>query len=176
LATTYGIIKQAGGDIEIYSEIGLGTAFSVLLPATSAAAPRAEDPVAPGHSRGGETILVVEDELAMRELTRRILAANGYEVLVAQSGADAVELVRSHPRPIHLLVTDVVMPQMLGQEVAEGVHVTRPGMRVLYMSGYARPALASQGTLDPGVSLVEKPFSPSQLLAKVREVLDADER
>ena len=121
----------------------------------------------------GETILVVEDEDAMRELTRRILARSGYRVIVADGGWGAIHAALKHAGTIDLLVSDVVMPQMLGKEVAERVTAVRPELRVLFMSGYAEPILTSQGTLEPGVTLIEKPFSEPQLLAKVREVLDA---
>jgi CheY-like chemotaxis protein len=173
LATVYGIVKQAGGDVEIYSEMGLGTTISILLPASDALVIARDEPIQPVASTRGETVLVVEDEDAMRELTRRILARNGYRVIVADGGWGAIHAALKHAGSIDLLVTDVVMPQMLGREVAERVSAVRPHVRVLYMSGYARPILTSQGTLEPGVILVEKPFSEPQLLAKVREVLDA---
>jgi two-component system cell cycle sensor histidine kinase/response regulator CckA len=123
---------------------------------------------------GTETVLVVEDEDAMRELTRRILTRNGYVVLTAGGGADGLVVARDHQGSIDLLLTDVVMPQMLGEEVAAGVRRIRPETRVLFMSGYAQSVLASQGTLKPGITLVEKPFTEPVLLAKIREVLDAD--
>ena len=172
LATVYGIVKQAGGDVEIYSELGLGTTISILLPASDAVAPARDESVQPLPATGGETVLVVEDEDAMRELTRRILARNGYHVIVAEGGWGAIHAALKHAGSIDLLITDVVMPQMLGKEVAERVSAVRPDVRVLFMSGYAEPILTSQGTLEPGVTLVEKPFSESQLLSKVRDVLD----
>ena len=119
-------------------------------------------------------MLVVEDEDAMREVTRRILARNGHTVLVANSGSEAIEMAQSYDGEIHLLLTDVVMPRMLGKEVADKVKAVRPLTRVLFMSGYAQPILGSHGRLDEGVILVEKPFSEAVLLAKVREVLDLD--
>jgi CheY-like chemotaxis protein len=173
LATVYGIITQAGGHVQIYSEPGFGTTITALLPATE------QQPVAvepqPVRQRvvSGETILVVEDEDAMREVTRRILARHGYQVITAAGGGEAIQLAEAKRTDIHLLVTDVIMPGMLGKEVAERLHAIRPRLGVLYMSGYAHPVLASQGTLDPGVTLIEKPFSEDSLLAKVREVLDA---
>ncbi len=173
LATVYGIVKQAGGDVEIYSELGLGTTFSIVLPASDALAVAGADPVPVVAGTGGETVLVVEDEDAMRELTRRILVRNGYDVIVAEGGWAAIQAALKHAGSIDLLVTDVVMPQMLGKEVSERVLAVRPDVRVLFMSGYAEPILTTQGTLPPGVSLVEKPFSEPQLLAKVREVLDS---
>jgi PAS domain S-box-containing protein len=176
LATVYGIIKQAGGDVEIYSEPGIGTTISVMLPATEEAGAAEARPVEMGRIRGGETVLVVEDESAMRELTRRILARNGYQVIVASGGAEAIQAAEAYDGRIDLLLTDVVMPQMLGKEVAERLGVIRPGIGVLYMSGYAQPILGSTGTLEPGVALLEKPFSEAQLLEKAREVLDGKRR
>jgi hypothetical protein len=172
LATVYGIITQAQGHAQIYSEPGLGTTFTALLPVTTELPAPVEVPAPVQRALGGETVLVVEDEDAMREVTRRILARNGYQVITAATGAEALQLARHHSTDIDLLVTDVVMPQMLGKEVAEKIRRLRPAIRVLYMSGYAHPVLASQGTLDPGVTLIEKPFSEPTLLDKVREVLD----
>ena len=174
LATVYGIVKQAGGDVRISSVAGEGTAFSVLFPATDEAPVEVEAPVVRVPSGGGETVLVVEDEPAISEVIRRILGRNGYEVLMSGSPLDAVERAGRHEGEIHLLLTDVVMPKMLGKDVAERVRALRPGCKVLYMSGYARPVLASSGTLAPGVTLLEKPFSESVLLAAVRQVLDAN--
>jgi hypothetical protein len=173
LATVYGIITQVGGFVQIYSEPGLGTTFSALLPATDATAPTVETKSEPESSHRGGTILVVEDEDAMREVTRRILTRNGYTVISAASGPEALEVLEAHSGAIELLLTDVVMPKMLGKEVAERVRALRPDVRVLYMSGYAQPVLASRGTLDPGVTLVAKPFSEPSLITTVREVLDA---
>jgi PAS domain S-box-containing protein len=175
LATIYGIITQADGHAQLYSEPGLGTTFTALLPATDHAPTQAETPAArTDHARGGETVLVVEDEEAMREVTRRILARNGYRVITAGTGAEAVELATAANQDIHLLITDVIMPRMLGKEVADRIRAVRPTTRVLYMSGYAHPVLASQGTLDPGVTLIEKPFTEPALLDKIKEVLDAN--
>jgi two-component system, cell cycle sensor histidine kinase and response regulator CckA len=172
LATVYGIITQADGVVRIYSEPGHGTTVSALLPATDQApAPAQPDVPARQHRRGGETVLVVEDEDALREVTSRILARNGYRVLAAVGGDAAIELAAAHRGEIDLLLTDVIMPKMLGKEVAGRLAAARPGIRTLYMSGYAHPVLTSQGTLDPGVILVEKPFTASALLAKIDEVL-----
>jgi CheY-like chemotaxis protein len=120
-------------------------------------------------------VLVVEDEDAIRDVTNRILSRNGYCVISASGGAEALRLLDGHAGPVHLLVTDVVMPQMLGKEVAERVSALRPDVRVLFMSGYAMPVLGEEGRLAAGVSLLKKPFSESQLLRKVREVLDGPE-
>jgi PAS domain S-box-containing protein len=174
LATVYGIITQAEGHAQIYSEPGRGTTITAMLPATEGKPVQAEPRSMPHRVAGGETVLVVEDEDAMREVTRRILARNGYQVHTAAGGGEAIALAEAEPADIHLLVTDVIMPRMLGKEVAERLRAVRPDIRVLYMSGYAHPVLASQGTLDAGVTLIEKPFSEATLLEKVREVLDAD--
>jgi PAS domain S-box-containing protein len=173
LATVYGIVKQAGGDVRIYSEPGVGTTFHVLLPATDEPDPEPEETIREVTRLGqGETVLVVEDEPAIRELTGRILSRRGYRVMVAADGAQALLLAAAHDGEIELLMTDVVMPQMQGKEVAERLRAARPALRVLYISGYARPVLASSGTLDAGVTLLEKPFSENALLKAVRQVLD----
>jgi PAS domain S-box-containing protein len=173
LATVYGIISQAGGYVHIYSEPGTGTTVTVLLPATAEVGAvddhRPETPT----SSSGETILVVEDEDAMREVTRRILSRNGYNVFTAANGDEALAMAREHRDEIQMLLTDVIMPRMLGKQVAEAIVNICPGVPVLFMSGYAQPILDSQGTLDAGVTLLEKPFSELILLTKVREVLDA---
>ena len=173
LATVYGIITQAGGHAEITSAPGAGTAFTVFLPATDQQ-PSPTQPPAPAATRsaGGETILIVEDEEALREVARRILTRNGYHVLTAAHGPEALKIAEHHTGDIHLLLTDVIMPHMLGKELATAIGELSPRTRVLYMSGYAQPVLASQGTLDPGVTLVEKPFSEPSLLDRVRTVLD----
>jgi len=174
LATVYGIITQAEGQVQLYSEPGHGTTFSALLPATDHVPAKVEQAVPAGRrTHGGETVLVVEDEVALREVTRRILARHGYRVVTASHGAEAIELARNEPADIHLLITDVIMPEMLGREVAINVQAIRPGVRVLYMSGYAHPVLTSQGTLEAGVTLIEKPFTEAALLDRVRKVLDA---
>jgi two-component system, cell cycle sensor histidine kinase and response regulator CckA len=172
LATVYGIVTQASGYAQIYSEPGRGTTFTVLLPVTD----RPSAPATPAdrrkHAAGGETVLVVEDEDAMREVTRRILGRNGYRVLTAANGADALALVGAGHH-IDLLITDVIMPEMQGREVADRVRSCRPDVRVLFMSGYAHPVLASQGSLDAGVVLVDKPFTQHELLDKIAQVLAA---
>ena len=171
LATVYGIVAQAGGTLEIESEEGVGTTVSVVLPAAAAAA----EPDTPeqGPTLGGrETVLVVEDEDALRSVALRILGRSGYNVLVASGGTEAIELVQSHEGAVDLLLTDVVMPEMLGRELASRITAISPGTRVVFMSSYARPVLASQGTLEPGVALVEKPFTAPVLLECVRAALD----
>jgi PAS domain S-box-containing protein len=171
LATVYGIVTQVGGYVQIYSEPGLGTTFTILLPETSQ--PAEEHSPGPQAAQGGtgETVLVVEDEAAMREVTRRILARNGYQVITAINGIDAIEVAASHPGDIDVLLTDVVMPQMLGKEAAERIRARYPAVKVLFMSGYTQGVLDTQGVLEAGVNLIEKPFAEASLLAKLREVL-----
>jgi PAS domain S-box-containing protein len=171
LATVYGIITQAGGSARIYSEPGIGTTVSLLLPVThQAPSARSEPPPRPVPGRG-EVVLVVEDEAALREVTRRILARNGYEVLVASNGHQAINLATARTERLDVLLTDVVMPGMQGREVAERIHRLRPEVRVLYMSGYTHGLLGVQGVLEPEVHLIEKPFSETSLLAKLHVVL-----
>jgi PAS domain S-box-containing protein len=173
LATVYGIVTESGGDVQISSEPGQGTCFILLLPATEGPL-HSEEPVAiTRRGSAGETVLICEDEPAIREVTRRLLARHGYQVILAEDGMDAIRLARTREGPLDLLLTDVVMPQVLGKDVAEAIRVVRPEVKVLYMSGYARPVLAGTGTLEAGVNLLEKPFSEAVLLAAVREVLDA---
>ncbi len=179
LATVYGIVSQAGGEVAITSEPGLGTTVTVLLPVSSSSAdslpvepepePEPEPVLTHGH---GETLLVVEDEAALRDVAGRILSAAGYHVLTAECGTQALDLAAAHDGAIDLLLSDVIMPGMLGKEVAERITGARPDTRVLYMSGYAQPVLHSQGTLDPGVELLEKPFTANDLLTAVRKRLD----
>jgi PAS domain S-box-containing protein len=172
LATVYGIITQAGGFAAIRSEPGRGSTFSALLPVVQQSAPvrHQSGPQPPGG--GSETIVVVEDEDAVRDVAKRILSRNGYTVLTASNGAAAIQLVDQYPGRIDLLVTDVVMPHMLGKELSRRITAIRPDTRVMFMSGYAEAVLGSQRTVEEGVILVEKPFSESTLLSRIREVLD----
>ena len=175
LSTVYGIVKQSGGNVWVYSEPGRGTAFKVYLPGVEQAAELpVRDQQAPKALRGWETILVAEDEVVLRELVGRILQANGYTVLAAADGAQAIEICGRHEGPIHLMVSDVVMPQMGGREAAERLAAVRPDMKVLYMSGYTSDAIVRHGILNPGTNFLQKPFTPDSLARKVREVLDRD--
>jgi PAS domain S-box-containing protein len=171
LATIHGIVNQAGGRVGLYSEPGVGTTCTVMLPATEAvAAPQAATvPIDVGGN--GEVILLVEDEDAIREVARRILSRHGYAVLSAGNGPDALQLATDHDGNINLLLTDVIMPRMLGKELAERLLATRPETRVLYMSGYAQPILDAGERLPDGMLLIEKPFSEHTLLAKVQQAL-----
>jgi two-component system cell cycle sensor histidine kinase/response regulator CckA len=174
LATVYGIVKQSGGDITVYSEPGQGTIFKIYLPAGEAAA---KGPVVPqphpSAGRGGhETILLVEDEKAVRELVRLILQAEGYTILEADSGGEALSLARRHQGQIDLLMTDVIMPHMNGRELAERLKALYPRLRVLFMSGYTNDTMVRHGVLTAEIKFLPKPFSPVTLASKVREVLD----
>jgi signal transduction histidine kinase/CheY-like chemotaxis protein len=170
LATVYGIITQAGGDVQLSSEIGLGTTITVLLPATDEEAEPRRVVEAPMRSRSGEVVLVVEDEDPLRAVTCRVLTRNGYQVLSAANGPEALEVAAAADQ-IDLLLTDIVMPQMLGNELAALLTEIRPGLRVVYMSGYAQPVLTSSGGIDPDLVLVEKPFSAQMLLERVGSAL-----
>jgi two-component system cell cycle sensor histidine kinase/response regulator CckA len=172
LATVYGIVKQSGGYIWVYSEPGKGTAFKVYLPRVGEA-PALPEPHVPtvAPPRGTETILLVEDEQAVRTLSRRVLEARGYRVLEAGNGAKALEVARGSTGPIHLILTDLVMPDMTGTELASRLLSLRPGVRVLYMSGYTDDSVVRNGLLEQGRLFLQKPFTPETLARKVREAL-----
>ena len=174
LSTVYGIVKQTGGNIWLYSEPGKGTTFKIYLPAI-AALPEDIGKVAPAEAprRGAGTVLVVEDDEQLRRLTHRALDAQGYTVLVADRGATALDIARRHKGEIDLLLTDVIMPDTNGRKLAETIQAARPGMRVLYMSGYPDGAIASHGMLEPGVAYLAKPFTTEAITRRVREVLEA---
>jgi PAS domain S-box-containing protein len=173
LATIYGIVTSVGGDVQIDSRVGRGTAITVLLPRTDRPV-RAEQPAAVAAPPGnGETILVVEDEPSLRDVNERILSRGGYRVLVAQDGPEALE-VAARTEHIDLVVTDMMMPHMSGAELAEHLRDTRPELPVIYLSGYAEPILHLRNSLPAGITLLTKPLAADQLLAKVRAVLDGD--
>jgi CheY-like chemotaxis protein len=176
LATVYGITTAAGGTVRLYSEPDVGTTVTVLLPAAAAtnnhtATTSPIEDAEPARPQPQETILLVEDEDALREVATRILSRAGYHVLVADRGATAIDIAKAHPAPIHLLLTDVIMPKMLGNEVAARIHTIHPELPVLYMSGYAQPVLTEKGNLQPGVTIIEKPFTSRQLLDRIHSVL-----
>jgi PAS domain S-box-containing protein len=171
LSTVYGIVKQSGGAVRVYSEVGIGTVFKIYLPCV--------DPIlenaSPGDSLekvegGSQTILVVEDEAALLEVTHQSLKAVGYVILAAHSPAEAIRISESHLGPIHLMVTDVIMPGMSGAQLASHLSAPRPEMRVLYVSGYTDDTIVLHGVLEPGLAFLQKPFSPKTLARKVGEI------
>jgi two-component system cell cycle sensor histidine kinase/response regulator CckA len=174
LSMAYGIVKQSSGFIYCTSEPGRGTTFTLYFP-RQAEADRGSTGASAGaggeSARGSGTVLVVEDEEGIRRLTLTVLAARGYEVLTAADGIEALEIAAARSGAIDLLVTDVVMPRMNGPELAARLSSLRPGIRVLFISGYAESALAHQGQVEPGVDLLQKPFDPAALVERVRRAL-----
>ncbi|HEY1186653.1 MAG TPA: PAS domain S-box protein, partial [Gemmata sp.] len=175
LAVVHGVVKQAGGSVAVESADGAGTTFTVLLPPATGAPAGAAPGVTRLAPRGSETVLLAEDEDAVRTLVRVALEGQGYTVLPASGGAEALDRLRAHPDPVHLLVTDVVMPQMSGRELAEAARAARPGLRVLYMSGYTDDALGRHGLEGTGDQFIQKPFTPLGLARRVRALLDRSE-
>jgi PAS domain S-box-containing protein len=179
LSTVYGIIKQSGGYIWVYSEMGRGTTFKIYLPrvASTGEAAVAQLTAAPVEHRkvepGTETILLVEDEANLRYLARQYLEKQGYKVIEAADGAVAMQIAVAHEKTIHLLLTDVIMPGMNGRELAQRISEIRPNVKILYMSGYTENVIGHNGMLDAGVRLLQKPFNLRDLKSRVREVLDA---
>jgi two-component system cell cycle sensor histidine kinase/response regulator CckA len=173
LSTVYGIVAQSGGQVFVTSEPGAGSTFTIYLPAHQADidVAAARPPRAPARG-GAETVLLVEDETLVRQLTHEILRRNGYRVLEAADGVEALAVVRDHAGHIDLMLTDVVMPRMSGHELVELARPVRPEMRILYVSGYSEEAIARQGQLTKGIELLSKPFTPGVLTAKIRELLD----
>jgi CheY-like chemotaxis protein len=173
LSTVYGIVKQSGGGVGVYSEPGTGTAFKVYLPRIGAPVERAErvpEPLPAVGARRGGTLLLVEDDTALRSFTRDLLVHEGYEVLEAADRPSALAAAESHPG-IQLLLTDVVMPQMNGRDLARRLEASRPGLKTVYMSGYPANAIAHHGALEEGLAFVEKPFTPQALIGRLQAVL-----
>ncbi len=173
LSTVYGIVKQSGGYITVYSEPGLGTTFRVCLPAVvgaGEAVPEPREDLPP--KRGSETILVAEDEESIRRLACRMLEGFGYRALPAAGSEEALRLCERHEGPIDLILTDVVLPGMGGPDLAWRAAATRPSLKVLFMSGYTDESILQRGMLEIGTAFLQKPFTPNALARKVREVLD----
>jgi two-component system cell cycle sensor histidine kinase/response regulator CckA len=172
LATVFGIVQQSGGSVWVYSEVGKGTTFKIYLPFVEEALEAEQVPAPePVSLAGSETVLLVEDEAAVRALSRAILESYGYTVLEAAGGEDALDVARHYLKPIHLILTDVVMPRMGGSDLASRLASLRPGVPVLYMSGYTDDAVFRHGLLDKGRMFLQKPFTPETLARKVREAL-----
>jgi CheY-like chemotaxis protein len=173
LAMVYGIVKQSRGFIWLYSELGNGTTFKIYLLQVEDAEPERPQLISADPVRGTETVLLVEDSAAVRSIARQILERNGYTVLEAPNGKAALDIGRKRTSRIHLLLTDVVMPEMSGRQLAEEFSTVRPDAKVIFMSGYTDDAVVRHGVVSAGVDYLQKPFSPDALLRKVREVLDA---
>ncbi|MGE5206611.1 MAG: ATP-binding protein, partial [Chlamydiota bacterium] len=177
LATVYGIVKQSGGHATVYSEKGTGTTFKIFLPRATVSASRPEPAARTAEQlRGQETVLLVEDEEAVRESEREYLEGQGYTVLAAANGPAALELAASCGREIHILVTDVVMPGMSGNELGDRLVEQRPGLKVLYVSGYAENTILQHGLAELGSCFMQKPFTLKALAGKIREVLEGDKQ
>jgi two-component system cell cycle sensor histidine kinase/response regulator CckA len=176
LSTVFGIVRQSGGHIWVYSELGGGSTFKIYLP--RAEGEETEQPVValPVTLKGTETILLVEDQDEVRRVAQEILIRHGYHVLAAENAGEALLTCERHQRTIHLLLTDVIMPQMSGRELAERLATIRPDMKVLFMSGYTDRAIINHGILDSGIAYVQKPLAPELLARRVREVLDTPAR
>ncbi len=175
LATCRTVVLQSGGHIGVESVLGLGTTFRIYLPRVEQALEVVARPVKSGPlQRGTETLMVVEDDPSLRQLARRVLEAEGYEVLAASNGQDALRAARHHKgSPIRLVVTDVIMPQMGGKVMAEWLKTTNPSLKILFTSGYTDDSFTQNGVLEPGVEFLPKPYTPTTLIWKVREMLDA---
>jgi len=171
LATVHGIVRQSGGYILVDSEVGVGTTFEIYLPLIGTAAETGPESREAAPTRGWETVLLVEDQAAVRQLTEEMLRTNGYQVLSANSGADAIARAGAHRGTIHLLITDVILPQMNGRALADALKRDRPQMKVLYISGYSDEVVARRGVLEKGLSYLAKPYTGEALAAKVRETL-----
>jgi len=173
LSTVYGIVKQSGGNIWLYCEPGIGSTFEVYVPLVQR---KAEEVESSGERTalpsGIELVLLVEDEAQIRDMVHAFLDECGYAVLVAADGEEALRMLEQCDELIHLVITDVVMPQMNGAELAKQVRLLSPATKILYMSGYTDNAIVRHGVLEPGMAFIEKPFTPALLAEKIRELLD----
>jgi two-component system, cell cycle sensor histidine kinase and response regulator CckA len=175
LATVYGIVNKWNGHIFVHSNPGMGTTFALYFPSLQGAHDRAEKPKPTASlGQGSETILLAEDEDPVRKILVRTLSQHGYKVLDAANGIEAVKKSWAHEGTIHLLLTDTVMPKMNGKELADELRKARPQIKVVFMSGYPREILSQQGVLDPGITLIQKPFELDELMRQVRQVLDGE--
>ncbi len=174
LATVYGVVKQSGGYVWVDSQLGKGASFQIFLPRVEeTVVPISADPSHEENLHGSETVLLVEDADALRKLARSFLLDHGFQVLPASNGEEAVEVARNHDGPIHLLLTDVVMPGMNGRILADQLLAKWPRLKVVYISGYTDSFIAGHGVLEDGTHLLHKPFTEDALIRKIREVLDA---
>ena len=175
LAMVYGVVKQSGGYVWVNSEKGKGTCFKIYLPQVKEIAEsKATKKLEPALKQGFETILLVEDDAAVRELVRSLLTAQGYSVLAPQHPLEVETLCEGHTGHIHLLLTDLILPGVSGRDIAKRVCSLRPEVKVLFMSGYTDDAIIQRNGIDPSFAFLSKPFSSTTLAAKVRDVLDAD--
>ncbi|MCD6360564.1 MAG: response regulator, partial [Armatimonadetes bacterium] len=173
LSTVHGIVKQSGGNIYVYSELGAGTTFKIYLPrVTEEVSEVLDDKTGQAPAGGNETILVVEDEELVRDLVVSLVSGAGYEVLVARNGDEALKICEEREGAIDLMLTDVIMPGMDGAELAAEMSRRCPRMKVIYLSGYTANTIADRGVLEPGVHLIQKPFDADELINTIRDVLD----
>jgi CheY-like chemotaxis protein len=175
LAMVYGFVKQSDGHIDVESEVGRGTTFKIYLPRALEVGSLANSSAGVSKiPKGTETVLLVEDEDAVRNLFRLVLQSSGYTVLLARHGEEAIRIAEEYEGSIHILVTDLIMPRMSGRQLADRLIQSRPATRILFMSGYTDEAVVRHGVLEASVAFLQKPFSPIDLAQKVREVLDKD--
>jgi CheY-like chemotaxis protein len=176
LATVLGVVEQSGGSISVFSEPGNGATFKIYFPCTDEDPDSMQLTAAPRTLQGTETVLLVEDEEQLRALGNQILTKSGYNVIVATDALHALVICEKYEGPIHLLLTDVVMPVMNGRDLAERAARLRPSMKVLYVSGYTDNTIVHHGVLDEGVDFLQKPITPDALRRKLRDVLDSERR
>jgi two-component system cell cycle sensor histidine kinase/response regulator CckA len=171
LSTVYGIVKQSGGAIWVYSEEGRGTTFKIYMPRVNGLV-ESSAPASVGNGRGKETILLVEDEASVRAVASRVLRRSGYRVIEASNGVEALRQCEDRGTDVDLIITDIVMPEMGGFELANRVRRARPGARILFTSGYTEDAVLRRSFVEPGEAFLEKPFTPADLAQRARQLLD----